>query len=116
MRASAIPREDAKAVDVHPGGWGTWHAMQNRIRLLRRSSRGLGPGAKGRKDVLYPLDAVYAQAGIVPPRARVVSPDDNPTPYKSLLVHERDMTITLEAHFGGRVTLRALSTFRKGRY
>ena len=24
------------------------------------------------------------------------------------------MTLTLEAHFGGRVTLRALSTFRKG--
>jgi hypothetical protein len=31
-------------------------------------------------------------------------------------VHERDMTLTLEEHFGGRVTLRALSTFSKGRW
>jgi hypothetical protein len=31
-------------------------------------------------------------------------------------VHERDMTLTLEDHFGGRVALRALSTFSKGRW
>ena len=68
-----------------------------------------------KRGVLYPLDVVYAQAGIAPPRARVVGPDDIPTPYRSLLVHERDMTLTLEAHFGGRVALRALSTFSKGR-
>ena len=32
-------------------------------------------------------------------------PDDIPPPYRSLLVHERDMTLTLERHFGGRVSL-----------
>ena len=62
----------------------------------------------------YPLDVVYAQAGIEAPRTREVRPQRIPLPYRSLLVHESDMTLTLEAHFGGRVTLRALSTFRKG--
>ena len=62
----------------------------------------------------YPLDVVYAQAGIPAPETRSIVPSRIPPPYRSLLVHERDMTLTLESHFGGRVTLRALSTFRKG--
>ena len=62
----------------------------------------------------YPLDVVYAQAGIDAPQTRAIAPSRIPLPYRSLLVHERDMTLTLESHFGGRVTLRALSTFRKG--
>lgn len=62
----------------------------------------------------YPLDVVYAQAGIEAPETRAVAPSRIPLPYRSLLVHERDMTLTLESHFGGRVALRALSTFRKG--
>jgi hypothetical protein len=62
----------------------------------------------------YPLDVVYAQAGIAAPRAREIAPARIPFPYRSLLVHERDMTLTLEAHFGGRVALRALSTFHDG--
>jgi hypothetical protein len=65
--------------------------------------------------VPYPLDVVYAQAGIAPPRTRPVAAARIPPPYRSLLVHENDMTLTLEAHFGGRVTLRALSTFRARR-
>lgn len=62
----------------------------------------------------YPLDVVYAQAGIPAPLAQEVAAHRIPSPYRGLLVHERDMTLTLEAHFGGRVRLRALSTFRKG--
>ena len=38
-------------------------------------------------------------------------PDDIPLPYRSLLVHSTDMTLTLERHFGGRVALRPLATF-----
>ena len=45
---------------------------------------------------------------------RDVEPGQIPPPYRALLVHERDMTLTLEEHFGGRVTLRALATFRDG--
>jgi hypothetical protein len=84
--------------------------MQRRVsRVEKRSARG------GRTLVPYPLDVVYAQAGIAPPLARKVAPDRIPSPYQSLLVHQNDMTLTLEAHFGGRVTLRPLSTFREGR-
>ena len=65
--------------------------------------------------LLYPLDAVYTRAGIEPPNARAVAPDEIPLPYQSLLVHESDMTITLERHFGGRIVLRPLGVFTRGR-
>jgi hypothetical protein len=66
------------------------------------------------KNDLYPLDVAYAQAGIAPPVVKPILPGRIPTPYRSLLVHEWDMTLTLEEHFGGRVALRALSSFAKG--
>jgi hypothetical protein len=69
------------------------------------------PNADG---LLYPLDFAYAQAGIALPRATEVAAHDLPSPYRALLVHERDMTLTLEEHFGGRVALRALATFTRG--
>ena len=73
------------------------------------------PAAAERSDgLLYPLDLVYERAGIEIPRVEVVSPDDIPLPYRSLLVHDIDMTLTLERHFGGRVMLRPLSTFTVG--
>ena len=63
---------------------------------------------------LYPLDLVYERAGIETPHVEVVPPDDIPLPYRSLLVHDIDMTLTLERHFGGRIVLRPLSTFTVG--
>ncbi len=66
------------------------------------------------RDTLYPLDVVYRRAGVEMPAIKVVAPYEIPMPYRSLLVHEDDMTITLERHFGGRVALRALSTFTSG--
>ena len=66
------------------------------------------------RDTLYPLDVVYRRAGVEMPAMRTVAPYEIPMPYRSLLVHEDDMTITLERHFGGRVVLRALSTFTSG--
>ena len=64
---------------------------------------------------LYPLDTVYRRAGIDPPEARIVAGDEIPQPYRSLLVHENDMTVTLERHFGGRIVLRPLGVFTRGR-
>ena len=73
------------------------------------------PSAEPRSDdLLYPLDLVYERAGIEIPRVEVVSPEDIPLPYRSLLVHDIDMTLTLERHFGGRIVLRPLSTFTLG--
>ncbi len=66
------------------------------------------------KRTLYPLDTVYIRAGVELPQVTVLAPERIPQPYRSLLVHEIDMTLTLERHCGGRVTLRPLSTFRRG--
>ncbi len=63
---------------------------------------------------LYPLDLVYRRAGVKPPKIKVIQPSDIPLPYQSLLVHDTDMTLTLERHFGGQITLRPLSTFTNG--
>jgi hypothetical protein len=78
----------------------------------RRSASSRRAAAKGR-SILYPLDLVYEWSGVVKPIAKAVSPYDIPLPYRSLLVHESDMTMTLEQHFGNRIALRVLSTFFK---
>ncbi len=79
-------------------------AAARRVRVRASSAPG----------ILYPLDFVYARAGVAQPSVKRIAPPDIPEPYRSLLVHESDMTITLERHFGGRVTLRPLSTFTVG--
>jgi hypothetical protein len=88
--------------------------MRKVVRSIPRRAAGRASTGGPKARAPYPLDVVYAQAGIEAPRVRPIAPRRIPLPYRSLLVHERDMTLTLEAHFGGRVTLRALSTFRKG--
>ena len=61
--------------------------------------------------MLFPLDFVYARSGVELPQVTAIDPEDIPLPYRSLLVHRTDMTLTLERHFGGRVALRPLATF-----
>jgi len=67
-----------------------------------------------RDGVLFPLDFVYERGGVERPRLRLLSPDDIPYPYRTLLAHTNDMTLTLERHFGGRLVVRPLSTLRRG--
>ena len=81
-------------------------AKSKQTRALRSPRR----QSRSKKSILYPLDAAYEQAGLPVPKAKEVSPREIPFPYRSLLVHENDMTLTLERHFGGRVVLRTLST------
>lgn len=64
--------------------------------------------------ILFPLDFVYARSGVEQPRVQAIEPDEIPLPYRALLVHRSDMTLTLERHFGGRVALRPLATFQHG--
>ncbi|MPZ21001.1 MAG: hypothetical protein GEV06_24330 [Luteitalea sp.] len=85
---------------------------------LRRSTRPQPPRVAARRrdpassnGILYPLDVVYARAGLAKPKVEVVSSDEIPPPYRSMLVHESDMTVTLERRFGGPLLLRPLSTF-----
>ena len=67
-----------------------------------------------RHGILYPLDALYARAGIASPVVKQTPAERIPPPYHSLLVHENEMTFTLERHFGGRVAVRVLTSFSKG--
>jgi chorismate-pyruvate lyase len=58
--------------------------------------------------LLYPLDEFYLRAGLVVPCASLVTGAEVPEPYRTLLVHERDMTPTLEKHHAERIHLRTI--------
>lgn len=62
----------------------------------------------GASPLVYPLDDFYAQAGRPLPAFEVVSGDDMPQPYRSLLVHENDMTSTLASFHGSTPHVRVL--------
>ncbi|MPY89822.1 MAG: hypothetical protein GEU99_18105 [Luteitalea sp.] len=83
----------------------------SRLTLPARPRTARRRDATSSNGILYPLDVVYARAGLAEPRVARISPEEIPLPYRSLLVHESDMTVTLEQHFGGPVLLRPLSTF-----
>src|SRR5687768_15427424 len=65
-------------------------------------------------DVLFPLDLFYRSAGAELPHLRLVPGEDVPEPYRSLLVHQRDMTPTLEAFHGEKIHLRTLHRVQDG--
>ena len=88
--------------------------MPSRRVFSHKTSKARRSVHSSSNGILYPLDWVYARAGVEPPDVKPIDPDDIPLPYRSLLVHTSDMTLTLERHFGGRVTLRPLSTFVRG--
>jgi chorismate-pyruvate lyase len=65
-------------------------------------------------SIAYPLDEFYARSGLALPPLDQIDGEAVPEPYKSLLVHDRDMTSTLESFHGAGVHLRLLGTARKG--
>jgi len=65
-------------------------------------------------SALFPLSAAYARVGLQTPKAMPLASSRIPSPYRSLLLHDGNMTSTLEAHFGGSLTLRALCAFTEG--
>ena len=56
-------------------------------------------------DLLYPLSEFYSEAGSPLPAVSPIDGPAMPEPYRSLLVHERDMTPTLEEVYGGPIGL-----------
>jgi len=58
--------------------------------------------------LFYPLDEFYALSQLPLPLVKQVEAGDIPEPYRGLLVHDRDMTPTLERAHGGRIELRVL--------
>ena len=59
-------------------------------------------------DLLYPLNEFYEQAGLILPSASRINGREIPEPYRRLLVHDRDMTPTLEAAYDRKMNLRVL--------
>lgn len=60
---------------------------------------------------IRPLDEFYARQNRPLPAFAILAPDEVPEPDHSLLVHERDMTRTLENFHSGRIHLRVLSRY-----
>lgn len=63
---------------------------------------------------VYPLNEFYLAAELPLPAIELLAADAVPEPYKSLLVHQRDMTSTLEEFHGAGVRLQPLRTFTRG--
>ena len=59
-------------------------------------------------DLIYPLNECYEQSALPLPSVSRVEGPDMPEPYRSLLVHERDMTPTLEEACGCSIQHRVL--------
>lgn len=67
--------------------------------------------------LLQPLREIYGDDAGALPRLEVLDGSQIPEPYRGLLVHDRDMTRTLEAHHGDSIRLRtADSTLAGGIY
>ena len=58
--------------------------------------------------LLAPLEAFYQRAGQALPDIEIIEGEAMPEPHKSLLVHARDMTSTLERFHGARCHLRTM--------
>lgn len=89
--------------------------MPSTRRVPRLQSQ-RGRSAALSNGLLYPLNVLYAQAGVALPAVKEISPVHLPPPYDELLVHENDMTLTLERYFGGPVAVRVLSSALKGQW
>lgn len=61
----------------------------------------------------YPFDECYKREKRKLPSMEAITGTKMPEPYKSLLVHNHDMTSTLEKFHGGRIHLTLLRTWRK---
>ena len=63
-------------------------------------------------NTLNPLEWFHHAPGETPPSFDAVAGPELPEPYRGLLVHERDMTSTLEAFVGQPLVLRVLRVHR----
>ena len=64
----------------------------------------------------HPLDDFYAHAGMPLPAMQNVPGEEVPEPYRQLLVHDGDMTPTLEKFHGALIHLRVLKREQHGSY
>lgn len=57
----------------------------------------------------YPLNEFYERAGLLLPFVETIDGSTMPEPYRSLLVHQRDLTPTLVEAYQGNVGLRLIN-------
>jgi chorismate-pyruvate lyase len=62
----------------------------------------------------YPLTEFYTRAKLPLPRIETISGEAVPEPYRALLVHDNDMTPTLEGFHKSRIHLEILSRDQRG--
>src|SRR4051812_33755756 len=65
-------------------------------------------------SLIHPLDEFYEEARLTLPRFEVISGADMPEPYRQLLVHQSDMTPTLQAFHGESIYVKALQREHRG--
>ncbi len=73
-----------------------------------------GPLSSELASAVFPLDEFYSRAGVALPRFELLAGADVPEPWRSLLVHPRDMTPTLEDHFDCDIHIEVLGRDRRG--
>ena len=64
-------------------------------------------------DLLFPLDEVYRAANLEIPDVEELGGAKMPQPYRSLLVHQGDMTPALEKFHGARIHLQVLNAWQR---
>src|SRR3954462_1951640 len=62
----------------------------------------------------HPLDEFYTNAGLSLPQIELITGERMPEPYQKLLVHEGDMTPTLEEFHGSTIHLDVLRREQRG--
>ena len=65
---------------------------------------------------VYPLDDLYSRAGLPLPAIESLTGAMVPEPYRTLLVHNNDMTPTLEAFHRAAIHLKILNSEARGGY
>lgn len=64
--------------------------------------------------LVHPLEEFYARSGLALPPLQQIDGEEVPEPYKTLLVHQSDMTSTLESFHRQSIHLRVLGRERRG--
>jgi chorismate-pyruvate lyase len=72
------------------------------------------PAPSAALPIAYPLDDFYAQQGLALPRIEAVTGGEVPEPYRALLVHQDDMTPTLEKFHGAKIQLTVMRSQQRG--
>lgn len=76
----------------------------------------VNPATTAVGELAQPLEEFYRLQDAPLPALEGVVPEEMPEAYRTLLVHKRDMTPTLERHHGGRIHLQVLRSFIRGEY